>query len=142
MEEQQTMDVEQAAALASLESVAGEGEQIAVQAEGEQQAAAVMDSTQEARAIICTISPLVGNFWPWLEPVLTEENKEQLAVAWGPVMEYYGVTLGGVMSHPLAGAALVTIPMVAQGFQEYKKQLPKAQEKTIPEATPEFLERG
>lgn len=84
-----------------------------------------LDSIAEARAIIQTVVGLAGQLWPFLQPIYTPPAQENLARAWGPVMAHYGWSAGEFLSHPLAGAALVTFPIAAQTYQAFNLETQK-----------------
>lgn len=84
-----------------------------------QQKGLPVDTIAEARAIIQTVATLAGQLWPFLQPIYTPTVQEDLARAWGPVMAHYGWSAGGILSHPLAGAALITFPIAAQTYQAF-----------------------
>lgn len=113
------MSAEQAAALAALEAQIDDQPQQDAPPEGG--AVAAVDSVAEARAILATAAQFAVGFWPWLDKVITQDNQEALAQAWGPVLDHYGVTLGGVVNHPVGAALLVTLPIAGQGFQAWRE---------------------
>jgi hypothetical protein len=84
-----------------------------------------VDTISEARAIVQTVAVLAAQLWPFLRPIYTPEVQEDLARAWGPVMDHYGWSAGGLLSHPLAGAALVTFPIAAKTFQAFSLEAEK-----------------
>lgn len=113
-----------------LQRLAAEAEQIDAEAApqplnevgpAEQQ----FDAVAEARAIIQTAVMAAGQFWPWTQSIYTPHVVEQLAQAWGPVMAFYGWSAGEFLTHPLAGAALMTLPIAAQTYQGYKVEQAK-----------------
>lgn len=97
----------------------------AIETAPEEAQAAPLDAVAEARAIIQTVAVLAGQLWPFLQPIYPPETQENLAQAWGPVMQHYGWSAGGFLSHPLAGAAMVTFPVAAQTYQAFMAEQAK-----------------
>lgn len=81
-----------------------------------------IDSIAEARAILSMIMPIVKWFWPWLRGVLTDDDTEDMAQALGPVLAHYGITAGEFLTHPLAVAAMATLPLGARIYTAYQAQ--------------------
>lgn len=98
---------------------------------GAQEAAApACNSITEAHALITTVVAIATPAFPWLPKLYTEEQISTLAGAWGPVMDHYGITAGEFLSHPLAQAAIVTLPVAVQTVQGIKlqRQVEKAEQ--------------
>lgn len=91
---------------------------------GEQPATAApaVNSVTEASAIITTCVAIATPAWPFLPSIYTAEQISTLAGAWGPVMDHYGITAGDFFSHPVAQAALITLPVAIQTMQAAKAQ--------------------
>lgn len=112
------INVEQAADLAHLSGMVNETP--APIAGGE--LAEPVDSVAEARAILAVLFPIAGGLWAWLKPILTPEKGEEMAQAWGPVLDHYGMSAGGFFNHPLAAACMATIPLGAVIYSAYQEQ--------------------
>lgn len=108
------------------EAAALDGEFIQAAGPEAQAEAQQFDAVAEARTIIGTVATLTGKLFPWTAPIYTPETVEQLAQAWGPVMQHYNLSAGRFMSHPLAGAAMVTVPVAMATVQAYRAEVARA----------------
>ena len=82
-----------------LERIAAEAAALKPQPEtapGEVAAPAVIDYTAEAKGVIDIAAELAGNIGPRTEAAFSEDRRQRLAAAAGPLMEKYGLSLGAI----------------------------------------------
>jgi hypothetical protein len=89
-----------------------------------------VDPLTEARGVIGFICISACAVFPCLAPIYTAEKREQLAQVTAPLLEQYGVDLGGIMGKygNWINFAMVAAPLASQTYQAMQ-----AQDKAEPE---------
>lgn len=83
-----------------------------------------VDPLTEARGVIGFICISACAVFPCLAPIYTEEKREQLAQVTAPLLEQYGVDLGGIMGKygNWINFAMVAAPLASQTYQAMQAQ--------------------
>lgn len=92
------------------------------------------DSKQEAAAIVTLAAETLVGAYPELESVYSPARREAIANAFAYTFEYYGLTVGGFMSHPLFVLGAALLPVIPPTYKAATKQVKKPE--AIEAATP------
>lgn len=111
------MGQEQAADLARLQALAGEGEAQATQAAEQAQAQAAINQVDELTGIIFTAGNILSVKFPSLGKVYTEERSRSVAQNLNPVFERLGWNISGGDFAMWVGA-VVAVGMLAKDTKE------------------------
>lgn len=98
-----------------------------------------VDPLTEARGVIGFICISACAVFPCLAPIYTAEKREQLAQVTAPLLEQYGVDLGGIMGKygNWINFAMVVAPLASQTYQAMKALPDQSALKNFNSAAPE-----
>jgi hypothetical protein len=94
------------------------------------------DSKQEAIAIVTLASETLVGAYPELASVYNTERREAIANAFAYTFEYYGLTVGGFMSHPLFVLGAALLPVIPPTYKAATKPTVKQEAIADMPATP------
>lgn len=84
------------------------------------------DAKQEAGAIVTLATETLVGAYPELATVYTPERNAKIADAFAYTFEYYGMTLGGFMGHPLFVLGAALLPVIPPTYRAATKPALKA----------------